>query len=359
MDAICGFFQPLQLHRKSKDEEDDVASTVSKPIFNEEDVRLHPFLPYSSDGYKWPSLYDELDECIEACVLIYPLAELRRMARAKEVEDPKKILSLPLTHSKIMKFVEENREKLSDTKFADDFYLNILAAAEDRNMMAKSTNEGNNREEKQNFHREVASSSIIAFDDEFEKEELVYAIEVSHKRKRITVCFRGSSSKTDWATDFEIYMQEVPNPVKKERANGPPTVKLHNGFRDYLFEPSSRGAQGPNGEALSEYQEILHEHAVPIIQKCPGYKLYITGHSLGAALATLFAFEAAAEPDNVIPKPVSLFTFGGPYVGDETFRVAFQASETQGKLRHVRVSNHKVNKDCRFVIVIEHCIRYS
>jgi len=70
-------------------------------------------------------------------------------------------------------------------------------------------------------------------------------------------------------------------------------------------------------------------------------QLYVTGHSLGAALATLFAFEAAAEPDSVIPKPVSLFSIAGPYVGDAGFRAVHQHLEAHGKLRHLRVSNHK------------------
>lgn len=70
-------------------------------------------------------------------------------------------------------------------------------------------------------------------------------------------------------------------------------------------------------------------------------QLYVTGHSLGGALATLFAFEAAAAPDSLIPKPVSLFSIAGPYVGDESFRSAHQLLESLGKLRHLRVSNHK------------------
>ena len=70
-------------------------------------------------------------------------------------------------------------------------------------------------------------------------------------------------------------------------------------------------------------------------------QLYVTGHSLGAALATLFAFYAATEPDSIVPKPVSLFSFAGPYVGDESFRSAHLLLESMGKLRHLRVTNHK------------------
>jgi hypothetical protein len=62
---------------------------------------------------------------------------------------------------------------------------------------------------------------------------------------------------------------------------------------------------------------------------------------LGAALATLFAFMIAAEPDSVIPKPVTCISFGSPYVGDESFRHAHQTLESLGKLRHLRVSNYQ------------------
>lgn len=39
-------------------------------------------------------------------------------------------------------------------------------------------------------------------------------------------------------------------------------------------------------------------------------------------------------------KPISLFTFGGPYVGNASFRLAHQLLESLGKLRHMRVTNH-------------------
>lgn len=46
-------------------------------------------------------------------------------------------------------------------------------------------------------------------------------------------------------------------------------------------------------------------------------------------------------PDDIIPKPVSCFTFGAPYVGDESFRQANRLLQGLGKLRHLRISNHK------------------
>lgn len=325
MDAIlCDLFEPLQSEK--------VAPKDTPKSVDEES--LSPFLAYE-DGYKWPDLFTEVDEMMETCVLIYPLAELRRKVREGELHDESgEILKTPLTHTQILQIVESKKEELVKTQFGDEFYLDVLKTVEERDMMSSPKTE----EEVKPVN--VSPSTIVAFHDEFEQEELVYAIDVNRERKRVTVCFRGSVTKTDWATDFEIYMKEVPNPVKSHRLQKP-TIKLHNGFCNYLFEPLSRGAKGPKGEPLSEYQEILQEHVLPVLNDHPGYKLYVTGYSLGAALATLFAFQVATEPDSKIPKPVSLFSIAGPYCGDESFREAHQLLEGLGKLRHLRLSNHK------------------
>ena len=76
----------------------------------------------------------------------------------------------------------------------------------------------------------------------------------------------------DWATNYEIWMKEVENPLKKH-ASQPQTVRFHNGFYDYLLEPNNRGVKGPNGEDLSQYQEIFQEHLLPILKRHYGYKV--------------------------------------------------------------------------------------
>ena len=55
----------------------------------------------------------------------------------------------------------------------------------------------------------------------------------------------------------------------------------------------------------------------------------------------MFAFLAAAEPDTLIPKPVTCISFGSSYVGDKTFLAAHQLLEGLQKLRHLRISNDK------------------
>jgi predicted lipase len=107
----------------------------------------------------------------------------------------------------------------------------------------------------------------VAFDDEFQQHELVYAIWVNRLHKRITVIFRGSTTQTDWATNYQVYMKEIPNPTMACHKSQESTVQVHNGFCEYMFTHSERGVTGTNGEALSEYEEILQEHVLPVLQE--------------------------------------------------------------------------------------------
>ena len=226
---LCGLFMPLQMFDKQLD-----------------DDHISPFINYD-DGYRWPDLFTEIDEMIEPCVLIYAIAELRKMAREDEILFGSRVLSLPVSHSEIM------QKELSEVHLSPE--------------------------------------TIVAFDDEYAPQELVYMIQVNHRRKRVTITFRGSVTETDWATNYEIYMKDFENPMKAH-ASQEETVRAHNGFHDYMFEPNQRGAKGPDGEDLSEYQEILLQHLIPILNLNSGYKVsgkqYISPGSKSSGPFSLF-----------------------------------------------------------------------
>jgi hypothetical protein len=74
-----------------------------------------------------------------------------------------------------------------------------------------------------------------------------------------------------------------------------------------------------------------------LLAKYPGYKVYVTGHSLGAALSTIAAYYLSVEDD--IPKPVTCLNFASPRVGDRNFLQAIEHLEKYRKLRHLRVVN--------------------
>lgn len=144
----------------------------------------------------------------------------------------------------------------------------------------------------------VGTFSAKAYDDTEEPFGFVLESERSS-----VLAFRGSGSAVDWVSDF--IAQQTPYRAVK---NGGQT---HKGFTDIY---------------MSARAQIL-----AIIEKLPGDKpLFITGHSLGGALATLAAIDIACNSH--ISSPI-VYTFGTPRVGDPKF---------------VRLYNSKISTHWRF-----------
>ncbi|WP_270406219.1 lipase family protein [Paenibacillus timonensis] len=115
---------------------------------------------------------------------------------------------------------------------------------------------------------------------------------IGHSADEIVIAFRGSSSASNWVADAIATQQKF----KWAKDAG----HTHRGF---------------TGIYASSRRQI---HSA--LRRLPEDKtLYITGHSLGAALATLCAMDIAANSNRV---PI-LFTFGSPRVGDPDFVHAF------------------------------------
>jgi len=170
--------------------------------------------------------------------------------------------------------------------------------------------------------------------------EAVWAIFVCEKRKAITVVFRGSINlkdvKVDIAhhmTDFELPGFVSPDNKDERQAFG----RVHRGFYHYLFDQTKPGA---NGSTKSKAEEIIGMLKGDFFSKpeFQDYCLEVTGHSLGGALSTMFAFRAAAFGEFATVINVSL---ASPYVGDAKFRDAFVELERKRRIQHLRISNYQ------------------
>lgn len=102
----------------------------------------------------------------------------------------------------------------------------------------------------------------------------------------IVVSFRGTEDVKNWITDLTAYRVPWPMCDNTNEDDGDGGCSVHKGF--YQAE------QNVIGDVLSQVGSLLNKY--------PSYDVLVTGHSLGAALATLTAFDIAyAYPDaNVV-----------------------------------------------------------
>lgn len=142
-----------------------------------------------------------------------------------------------------------------------------------------------------------------------ESTDLQAGITISELHKRITVVFRGSESSYDWYYDLAFWKKNLHD-----------SVYVHGGFYKQLHTEGM--------------YETIKSDLLALLADNPDYTIYVTGHSLGAALSTLFGYELSREIDN----HVTVVSFASPRVGNPAFRTAFDA---KSNLTHYRVSNNR------------------
>ncbi|TAN67494.1 MAG: hypothetical protein EPN17_11000 [Methylobacter sp.] len=130
----------------------------------------------------------------------------------------------------------------------------------------------------------------------------------------LIVAFRGTEGKDPLDLIADVRFLKTP----WKDVNGNKLGQVHQGFAKALL------VDNEEGNFLTSIQKILE----PLINDYQ--TLLITGHSLGAALATLTA--AYFQPMPWAEK-IHLFTFGSPLVGDKEF------SDHMGSIKHKRFVN--------------------
>lgn len=142
-----------------------------------------------------------------------------------------------------------------------------------------------------------------------ETTDLQAGITISEMHKRICVVFRGSESASDWYYDMSLFKTHLHD-----------NVYVHGGFHTQLHK------EDMYDQITAELKQLLDEN--------PDYEIYITGHSLGGALSTLYGYEIARE----MPNKITVVSFASPRVGNTPFKYAF---DTQSNLTHYRITNKR------------------
>ena len=139
----------------------------------------------------------------------------------------------------------------------------------------------------------------------------------ARERRAIVVAFRGTETAKlrDLITDARLAQRSY----TPERAGGSSDgAAIHDGFLEAFDSvrarimaalDDARGA-GPRARALNSTGDAVAE-----------WHVFVTGHSLGGALATLFAAELAASGRRNLR--ISMVNFGSPRVGNAAFVEAY------------------------------------
>lgn len=128
---------------------------------------------------------------------------------------------------------------------------------------------------------------------------------LTSKTKNIIV-FRGTQRVEEWLYNFYARQRDYSNPVSGEYFG-----KIHKGF-------------------IANYDSIIDPIPREIAKKLdPSVPCYITGHSLGAALAVIASIDLASNIPALKPQ-IQLYTYAGSRVGNPTF----------GRIHTKHIPNH-------------------
>ncbi|KAG2713524.1 hypothetical protein I3760_04G179700 [Carya illinoinensis] len=154
-------------------------------------------------------------------------------------------------------------------------------------------------------------------------------------RRDITIAWRGTVTRLEWMEDIKDFLV----PISSKIPCPDTTAKVQTGFLDLYTEKDEDCKYcrlSAREQILSEVKRLLDKYADEEVS------ITITGHSLGAALAFLSAYDivetslkdlAADRP--VVP--VCVFTFAGPRVGNVVFRERLESTLGLKVLRVVNV----------------------
>ncbi|XP_010276758.1 PREDICTED: uncharacterized protein LOC104611428 [Nelumbo nucifera] len=149
----------------------------------------------------------------------------------------------------------------------------------------------------------------------------------------IVVAFRGTEpfNAKDWITDVDLSWLSMGN-----------MGRVHRGFMKALGLQDDKDFQKGwpkdyDGDKELAYY-IIREKLKTLLEYHKGARIIITGHSLGAALATIFpAILAYHKEDQIMDRLLGVYTFGQPRVGDEEFGRFMEGKLNKVVRRYFRV----------------------
>ncbi|KAK8698722.1 hypothetical protein V6N13_114831 [Hibiscus sabdariffa] len=155
-------------------------------------------------------------------------------------------------------------------------------------------------------------------------------------RRDILVAWRGTATEAEWVCNIN-FSQTSPS----ELFGADNDAKVHSGFLSLYTGTNSKTPISARQQVLKAVRELVDKY------KGEEISITVTGHSLGAALATLNAMDIVANGYN---KPtgsstlsagclVTAFPYASPRVGNDGLKQLFDTFQNRLRLRLLRITN--------------------
>lgn len=151
-------------------------------------------------------------------------------------------------------------------------------------------------------------------------------------RRDVVVAYRGTTTCLEWLENFRATLTNLKTPCNKSGA------MVESGFLSLYRSANS---------CFMSLQDMVRQEITKVLQTYEGepLSLTVTGHSLGAALATLTAYNVKSVFSRL---PVTVISFGGPRVGNRDFRLHLEKQGT--KVLRIVNSDDLITKVPGFVL---------
>ncbi|XP_039058014.1 phospholipase A(1) DAD1, chloroplastic-like [Hibiscus syriacus] len=159
-------------------------------------------------------------------------------------------------------------------------------------------------------------------------------------RRDVVIAFRGTTTCLEWFENLRATLTCLHDDVSSVDPKGGGAVPMvESGFLS-LFTSYSDTCPSLRYMVREEVERVLQLYGDEPLS------ITITGHSLGAALATLAAYDIKSTFDNA--PMVTVISFGGPRVGNQSFRCELEKSGT--KILRIVNSDDVITKVPGFII---------